>query len=62
MSMLRKIRRSVAKYNIRNTEDTGIFGKYALTQAKVWDKRSKRFVNKDDVAKSYFSRAWRGWC
>ena len=60
MSMLRKIRRSVAKYNIRNTEDTSIFGKYMEVPAKVWDKRKKRFVD-GYVSKSYFSRVWKSW-
>ena len=58
--MIRKIKRSVARYNLYN-QDIPIFGKYAPVKTKVYDKRKRKIVEKE-VQKSYFSRIWRSWC
>ena len=59
MTMLRKIRRSVAKYNMQQ-QDIHFFKMYTTCEAKKWDKRKKKFIL-TDMSKSYFSRAWRGY-
>lgn len=46
---MRKIRRSVARYNIKQ-QDIKIFGKYAVVN-----------VNGKNVLKSFFARSWRSW-
>ena len=58
--MLRKIRRSVARYNLQQ-QDIKIFGKYSPVTAKAFDKRTGK-ESYCDVNKSYFSRVWRTYC
>lgn len=57
--MLRKIRRSVARYNLEQ-QDIHIFGKYSTETVKMLDKRTGKESFKD-VQKSYFSKVWRAW-
>lgn len=59
MTMLRKIRRSVAKFYIHN-EETSLFKKYAPSVKKTWDKRKKKMVEKP-CQRSYFARVWRSY-
>ena len=60
--MLRKLRRSVARHRMVEEQDLKLFGKYAPKTAKVWDKRKKKFVLRDDVQKAYFARSWKAYC
>lgn len=57
--MLRKIKRSVARYNIAQ-QDISIFGKYSPVTTKVYNKRTGKKSFRD-VNKSYFSRVWRAY-
>ena len=57
--MLRKIRRSIARYNLQQ-QDIPLFGKYAPKEVRV--KQGKRNVWKTQtMQKSYFARSWRAW-
>ena len=58
--MLRKIKRSIAKYNMKQ-QDISIFGKYSPVTVLVKDRRSGKMSYRE-VMKSYFSRAWRAYC
>lgn len=59
MSMLRKIRRSVARFNLKQ-QDIHIFKMYTTCSGRKWDKRKKKFVE-EDMSKSFFSKAWRDY-
>jgi len=58
--MLRKIKRSIAKYNLKQ-QDISIFGKYSPATALVKDKYTGN-VSYQEVMKSFFSRVWRAYC
>lgn len=59
MSMIRKIKRSVARYNIAQ-QDIDIFGKYAPKEVMVRDKYTKK-PHREKVQKSFFARSWRAY-
>ena len=57
--MLRKIKRSVARYNIMQQE-IPIFGKYGKSTVKKLNKRPGKFEEQERL-RSYFARSWRSW-
>ena len=59
MTMLRKIRRSVARHNMEQ-QDIHIFGKYTTTTEKKKVGRLNKY-KEDTVQKSFFSKAWRAY-
>lgn len=59
MSMLRKIKRSVARYNIEQ-QDIDVFGKYSPKETLVRNKRTGK-MERREVNKSFFARSWRAY-
>ena len=57
--MIRKIKREMARKNMRDQE-ISIFKKYARGTTRVFDKRKNKFVEKS-MMKSFFARSWRAW-
>ena len=57
--MLRKIRRSVARYNIKQ-QDISIFKKYGKSTVKKLNKRTGK-IEEQEKMRSFFARAWRTW-
>lgn len=59
MTMLRKIRRSVARYNMQQ-QDIHIFGMYTTKEELKKCGRLNKY-KLDTASKSFFSKAWRGY-
>lgn len=60
MTMLRKLKRSIARYNI-GQQGIDIFGKYSPKEMPVLNKRTGKF-QREEVQRSFFARYWRVYC
>lgn len=64
MTMIRKIKRSVARYNIEQ-QDIDIFGKYApketIVRGGCIDGVYTKKPHRATVSKSFFARSWRAY-
>lgn len=59
MSMIRKIKRSVARHNIEQ-QDIDIFGKYAPKETMIRGGYTKK-PHRESIQRSFFSRSWRAY-
>ena len=59
MTMLRKIKRSVARHNMEQ-QDIDIVGKYAPKETLIRGGYTKK-PHRESIQRSFFSRSWRAY-
>lgn len=59
MTMIRKIKRSVARYNMEQ-QDLHFFGKYAPKETLIRGGYTKK-PHRESIQRSFFSRSWRAY-